>query len=69
MKIVGIRAQNYMLGLGQGRRLVWEWINNGEGPVSKLQNGKVGEIGPRMIISLDEQSTDQMYILSFKVTF
>ena len=38
-------------------------------PVSKLQNGKVGEIGPRRSISSDEQSIDQMYIISFKITF
>jgi len=37
--------------------------------MSKLQNGKVGEIGLRRSISLDEQSIDQMYILSFKMTF
>ena len=37
--------------------------------MSKLQNGKVGEIGLVRSISSDEQHTDQMNILSFKVTF
>jgi len=34
-----------------------------------VANGKVGEGGPRRSISSDKRSTDQMYILSFKVTF
>ena len=37
--------------------------------MSKSQNRKVGEIGLRRSVSSDEQNTDQMYILSFKVTF
>ena len=34
-----------------------------------VTNGKVGGGGPRSNISLDRRSTNQMYILSFKVTF
>ena len=34
-----------------------------------VANGKVGRGGPMSSISSDRRSTDQMYILSFKVTF
>jgi len=34
-----------------------------------VANGKVRGGGPRRSISSDKRNTDQMYILSFKVTF